>query len=394
MNGSMPGMAQMAEWTEELPKQIADALAAARDRGWPAFSPHTSGSLHTAGRPQAHHRVIMGMGGSGISGRLAALILNDRLSEPVHFVGDGALPGWIDEKTDLLVVSYSGQTWEALGAWEEGTRRGARLSAITSGGALLQRARAQGRPCFEVPEGYAPRAALGWMLAPAALWLDRNDRVVADSAHAHEQSREPGAPVAPLRPVAAFHEDLMRAAAFLSELRATRGPEALGVDPVELGRSMANRPVFLYASTEAALPVAQRWKSQLAENAKQMAQVGSFPEVTHNEVEAWSDPARAGAPSPGESPLCIVLEPDPAHAERQRAIDAMLDEVRKAGGDVRRIVPPVGHGGVLPAASWIERVLALLWLGDLASLACAQARGVDPLSIPALDRVKARVRGG
>ena len=155
---------------------------------------------------------------------------------------------------------------------------------------------------------------------------------------------------------------------------------------------MANRPVYLYASTEAALPLAQRWKSQLAENAKQMAQVGYFPEVTHNEVEAWSDPASAGVPAREGAPLCVVLELDPAHAERQRAIDAMLDEVRNAGGEVRRLVALPGEGEIAPERSWIERVLGLLWLGDLASLACAQARGVDPLSIPALDRVKAAVR--
>jgi len=334
----------------------------------------------------------MGMGGSGISGRLGALLLNDRLTEPVCFVGDGALPAWVDENADLLVVSYSGQTWEALGAWEEGARRGARLSAITSGGALLQRARDQERPCFEVPAGYAPRAALGWMLAPTTLWLEANDPGAADSARAPQRSGEPASPPATHGSGALFLEDLARAAAFLFELRATRGPEALGADPGELGRAMANRSVYLYASTEAALPLAQRWKSQLAENAKQMAQVGYFPEVTHNEVEAWADPASPGAPASDRAPICIVLEPTPAQAERQRAIDAMLDEVRSAGGEVRRIVPPSEEGFAAPERSWIERVLALLWLGDLASLACAQARGVDPLSIPALDRVKAAVR--
>lgn len=310
----------------------------------------------------------MGMGGSGISGRLAALLLSDRLSEPVSFVGDGVPPAWIDEHTELLVVSYSGQTWEAIGAWEEATRRGAQLSAITSGGDLLQRARAQQRPCFDVPEGYAPRAALGWMLAPAALWV---------------AARDPQAALLP--------HDLARAATLLSDLRAVRGPESLAADPIELGRAMANRPVYLYASTEAAFPIAQRWKSQLAENAKQMAQIGYFPEVTHNEVEAWSDPMSAGAPPPERAPLCVVLEPSPAHGERQRAIDAMLEEVRKAGGEVRRLVPPLGEG-IAPDRSWIERVLALVWLGDFASLACAAARGVDPLAIPALDRVKAAVR--
>lgn len=373
MNEPLPGLGKMTEWTEELPAQIAAALNAARERGWPpepreSHVPHAPSHAASSSDPIAavSRRLIMGMGGSGISGKLGALLLDGQLSAPVTFVGDGTLPSWVDATCELLVVSYSGQTWEAVGAWDEGMRRGARLAAITSGGALLGRAESSQRPYFEVPSGYPPRAALGWMLAPAALWL--------------AQSSDPSA-------------QLATGVESISRMRAA-GNESLGADPEELGRAMADRPLYLYASSEAVLPLAQRWRSQLAENAKQMAQVGCFPEVTHNEVEAWADPSgtRRSARE-ATRPLCLILEPSRSRGERERAIDAMLEEVRQAGGEVRRLTPKGGWSTTLSESeSWIDRVLALLWLGDLASLACAEARGVDPLLIPALDRVKAAIR--
>jgi glucose/mannose-6-phosphate isomerase len=136
------------------PHQIADAL-------W---------RIESAGIPR-------GAGGRGVrvcgvafgAGDLAAAILGDRASAPLHD-GLGRDGG---ENTFVLIASYSGDDKEALDCFEEAGRRGAPRAVVCTAGRLAARAREEGVPVIGVPAGFEdPRAAIMYFVLAAAVIAD------------------------------------------------------------------------------------------------------------------------------------------------------------------------------------------------------------------------------
>jgi glucose/mannose-6-phosphate isomerase len=87
--------------------------------------------------------VVAGMGGSAIGADLAIAVLGDRASRPMFVTRDYALPPWTTPDTTVLCASYSGETEEALAAFDAAGAVGARRLVCTTGGALATSARAE-----------------------------------------------------------------------------------------------------------------------------------------------------------------------------------------------------------------------------------------------------------
>jgi glucose/mannose-6-phosphate isomerase len=117
--------------------------------------------------------------------------------------------------------------------------------------------------------------------------------------------------------------------------------------------------------------VARRWKCQVNENAKLPSFYSELPEADHNELCAWDVPDGLAA---------VFLEDSDQHPRVRRRFDLTAEAV--AGKGVAAIrVETAGE----------TRVARLLWatmLGDLVSLELAEARGVDPLPVVAIERFK------
>ena len=58
--------------------------------------------------------MILGMGGSAISGLLIKEILNNEINIPIHVNQNYIIPKWVNEKTLIIASSYSGNTEETL----------------------------------------------------------------------------------------------------------------------------------------------------------------------------------------------------------------------------------------------------------------------------------------
>ncbi|MDX1612267.1 MAG: SIS domain-containing protein, partial [Candidatus Thermoplasmatota archaeon] len=109
--------------------------------------------------------LIIGMGGSAIGGTLAGGLLSKASDIPIQVVRDHTIPGYVGEGTLVVATSYSGNTVETLDAVQDAVHRGATLVAITTGGKLGELAEQASAPTVEVPSGFQPRAALGWLFA-------------------------------------------------------------------------------------------------------------------------------------------------------------------------------------------------------------------------------------
>jgi len=100
---------------------------------------------------------------------------------------------------------------------------------------------------------------------------------------------------------------------------------------------------------------------------------GTLPEIDHNEICAWEDAAQTGA-------CAVFLDDEEQHPRIRRRIALTAAAVADAGATVIR----VSTSGV----TRVERLMSLVFLGDLVSLYLAVLRGVDPTPVEAIERFK------
>ncbi len=111
-----------------------------------------------------HNIVIGGLGGSGIGGRLVKNIYMDRLPLSVECIADYTLPAYVNEKTLVLLGSYSGNTEETLALFDETKKRNCDMLILTGGGKLGALATEHGIKQYFLEPGFQPRMALGFSL--------------------------------------------------------------------------------------------------------------------------------------------------------------------------------------------------------------------------------------
>src|SRR5215204_4209494 len=138
-------MSAMIDDVLGLPDQLRDAL-------W---------RIETARLEEADSAGLMvcGMGGSAIGGDLAASAIGDRLLRPMVSIRGYELPSWATPEWTVLCSSYSGNTEETLACFEAAEAVGARRLVLSTGGKLVDRARAAGVQVVAPPGIYQPRVA-------------------------------------------------------------------------------------------------------------------------------------------------------------------------------------------------------------------------------------------
>jgi glucose/mannose-6-phosphate isomerase len=288
--------------------------------------------------------VIAGMGGSAIGGDLAAAAIGDRATHPIRTRRGYGLDPWTRADSLVLCASYSGDTAETLACYDEAAELGAPRVAITTGGQLAERARADGVPVVGVPSGMQPRAAVVYMTV-AALQA-ANACGAAPSLTAEVEAAVP-------------------------TLRAVAADDA---EPRRLAEQLAGKVAVVHGAGRTAA-AARRWKTQLNENAEVPAFATVLPEADHNEVCGYG---------PGLAPFVAIFLDDAKLDPRLRRRIEVTRELLAEEGVPTISVEPRGE-------SCVERVLAHVMLGDLASVHLALLNGVDPTPVEAIDRLKERL---
>ena len=322
------------------PQQLSDALWRVDSAGVPRRE--LPGGL-----------AVCGMGGSAIGGDLAAAAIGNRARRPLRAIRDYSLEPWADRDTLVLCASYSGYTEETLACFDAVGEAGGPRVAMTTGGALAERAREQGVPVIGVPAGMRPRAAVVYMTVGAL-----------------ECAARCGA--AP-----SLHDEIEEAQVLLDGLVSEWGPPA-GLDSEAKALAVALHGTLpVVHGADATASVAVRWKTQLNENAKLPAFASQLPEADHNEICGW-ERGREAAPF-----AAVFLEDADQHERTQRRIELTAREIAATGAPVRRVRSR--------GRSRLERVLSMVLLGDLVSIYVAALEGIDPTPVDAIDRLKAEL---
>jgi glucose/mannose-6-phosphate isomerase len=166
-----------------------------------------------------------------------------------------------------------------------------------------------------------------------------------------------------------LRDEIENAASFLEE-----SSEELRTRAGEISARLEGAVPVVYGAG-LTVPVARRWKAQFNENAKLPAFFSELPEATHNEICGWG-----GSPE-GTRLGAVLLEDADQHARERRRFEITAGEIDSAGAPAIRLQTA--------GATRTERLLWAVMLGDLVSLELATARGVEPLPIEAIDRLKA-----
>ncbi len=300
--------------------------------------------------------IVAGMGGSAVGGTLARAALGDRALRPIVVIRGYGLPPWTAPESTVLCSSYSGNTEETLAAYEAAGALGARRIVATTGGKLAAAAREDGVPVIPLPGGFQPRAAVGYSLVVAL--------EVAALAGAGE----------------GLHSEIDVAAARTEELIAAWGPGGIQEEiPQELARGL-HGTVPQIAGSGLTSPIAYRWKCQFNENAKIPAFAHDIPELDHNEIVGWDGAAELGKFS------AVFLDDSDLHPRIRQRIELTRGLIAGEAASTFKIESE--------GESATERLLSLVFLGDLVSLYLAVLRGVDPGPVAILERLKSTLAGG
>ncbi len=108
--------------------------------------------------------VLGGLGGSGIGARFVKNFYFELASKPIEVVSDYHLPAYCNNKTLVVLASYSGDTEETLSLYEEAMDLECKIITISSGGQLSKLGVENNQINYLLPNGYQPRMALGFSL--------------------------------------------------------------------------------------------------------------------------------------------------------------------------------------------------------------------------------------
>ncbi len=299
--------------------------------------------------------VILGMGGSAISGDLARTLGVDSASVPIEVVRGYHIPGYVDSNTLVIAISYSGNTEETLAACDAAFERTASLIVIASGGKLQARAQASGIPHYSIRASSQPRAALPHLYLPVL--------------HA----------LTTLYLIRCSASDIEYAVKFVADQApqfAVGSPEK--ENPAkQLARALHKRIVSIYAA-EFLGEVARRWKTQINENSKQWAEFETLPEANHNAVVGYAHPSGIT-----DSTHVVQLYSSLYHARTPIGMEATRELLQAASIENTLI----DVQGPTPLAQQLCGIL----LGDYVSFYLAMLNGVDPTPVAPLDYVKAQL---
>lgn len=319
----------MLRLINELPEQFETALGIAR-------------YLAVEEREQQPSMIYLtGSGSSANAVDLAAAVLNEETDLPIVVSHAPRVPKCVGEGSLAIVVDYAGKSEISLRNYREARSRGAEMVCVTSGGALLEEAVADGSLTVRVPPGQPPRTAPGYQMVPPLILAERMGLTQSLSerlAHAIKGMKN------------------------AREWLRVEYPSARNIAK-RAAETMAGKLVVIYGAADYRDAVARRWRSQINANSKALAVTDVFQDVAETGISGWTTAERQCGG------LAVVLLGDPGDkgeiADTVKACRRRLEGYNPIDIDMQ-------------GATTLEKMLYGVYVGDYVSYYLALLHGVDP----------------
>jgi glucose/mannose-6-phosphate isomerase len=295
------------------------------------------------------------------SGDIVAAVAGPFMPVPVVVAKSYELPAFVGEGTLVFAVSFSGDTEETVEATSEAAVQGAKVVVVSGGGELTRLGEAWGSPMVSVPDDIPqPRAAVGALAVPPLIALE-------------EVGLFPGA--------RRWVDQAVRSLAIRrDELIGNEGSAVENNAVVDLARRIGRTIPLTYGGGSIGAVAAQRWKTQMNENAKVPAFWNAQPELCHNEIAGWGQHGDLTR----QAITLVALRHDFEHPQVMRRFELVFRMVDEVVAGIAQ-VQARGEGQ-------LAQLLDLILVGDLTSLHMALNEGIDPGPAPALDEIKTALK--
>lgn len=328
---------------------LPDQLAAAWKLGKKLPLPHWHGIRNV---------IVAGMGGSAIGSDLVFAYAAHTLKAAWTTWRNYTLPAWAQGHETLVICSsHSGNTEETLSAFEAAKAAGCRILAICTGGELARAAKKAKAPVWIFKHKGQPRAAVGYSSA-LLLAVAYKLKLIPDPS-----------------------EDLAEAVQAMKDQQKTLLPEVRDTSnsAKRMGGQFMGRWITIYAAGYLAA-VARRWKTQINEVAKAVANFEILPEADHNALQGVMQPE-----GQFDASMVIFLDAPLYIPQSKRRIELTRMAIMLQGQNTDTITA-LGN-------SRLANIWTALHYGDYAAYYLAMAYGVDPTPVPMLNELKEKMRG-
>ena len=300
-------------------------------------------------RDEINSILVCGMGGSAIGADLVKSITSDVLDKQISINRDYKLPKWVDNKTLIILSSFSGNTEEVLSCLEDCKINSFKPIIISTGGKLVQNAIEHNFEYIQFENNkIQPRAAVGYSISLLLLLLNRlsllSDGIVSELDVCHTVLQN-------------YRDELLENE---SSNCAISFAEAL----------YESYPIIYSSSNIESL--AFRFRCQLAENSKIIASHNIFPEQNHNEIEAFKNS--------NDQDIAFVWLIDESDSQqnikRMKTTQGLLKDVGT------HLIIKVNE------VSRYERILKMVNYLDWISYYCAILNNTNPTTIDKINKLK------
>lgn len=298
--------------------------------------------------------VLAGMGGSAIAGDLIKNLLISNIQIPFIVQRNYKLPGFINKKSLVICSSYSGNTEETLSAFEDALGLGAHLIAISTGGQLAARATFSKIPFIAIPEGFPPRAALGYSFSVLISIFSRLG-ICED-----------------------VRSEIIAAADSMRDRINLFKPGNNDNPALSLARKVNGRIPLIYGGQDSLDAAAARFKGQICENSEALAFSNQFPEFNHNEI--------VGLDGLGEDRrkfIAVFLRDIEDHKRIAKRFEIVGEFFREKEIEVVELTTEQGPK--------FSRLFLVIQLIDFCSYYLALIKGVNPYTIEAINHLKRKL---
>ncbi|MBN2067073.1 MAG: bifunctional phosphoglucose/phosphomannose isomerase [Candidatus Diapherotrites archaeon] len=281
-----------------------------------------------------------GMGGSGVGAALLRNMFKEELKVPFEVFNSYGLPAYVDSKTLVLCVSFSGNTEETLQCYRQAKKKRAYVVALSTGGKLARIAK---KDCIVIPKSSPqPRMAAAYLSIPLLIALQK------------------------LKLIERKNRQLNEMVFLLKKEQGRIEDKAQG-----LALKFRGKLPVIYAAEELQT-VAYRFRTDLNENGKQFALSHFFPEHNHNEINAYLGLKRSTSEF-------IFLR----HENELKKVEKRFSVVKRLFGKRFNITEVQLKGNSLIATTYYA-----LFLAALTSYYLALVNKLDPEPVPIIALLK------
>ncbi len=297
--------------------------------------------------------LFSGLGGSAIGGDLVRSYLYLKSPLPILVNREYILPSFVDNQTLVFISSYSGNTEETVSSYREAKKKDAKIIVISSGGILKDLAKKDKIPHIQIPSGFPPRNALGYLSITPLVILNR------------------------LIPIKDLDEEIGESILILENLKEELKPET----PIPKNQakritfSLFKKIVIIYSASLNFDCCATRFRAQIAENSKQLSSVNLFPELNHNEIEGFRNPKFLS-----EDFVVLILRDRGEPLNIKKRIEITKRIIEKERIKIKEIF---SRGEKL-----LAKILSLIYFCDFISFYLAILNRIDPTPVERIEYLK------